>query len=183
MKRVLFLVGAIACGGAQPEPVAPACAAGTTWNGTDCAAVLDTSCPAGMRFVSGRGCVAVVTEQPAPPPRPIASSPPPSDPAGVPQTVWIQQMIAILPPRVCAAKFFQQCFVAGVSECEAAVQALTRSCIRDRRGGFPRFFDPESGRREGTKIGECVGSAYELEMRGKGRFVNSAECNDPTRWQ
>lgn len=154
MKRTLFVLAAVACGGAEPAPV--------------------------VTVVEAPPAAA-----PAPPPPPPAPAPatPPGEPDGIPQTVWIERMITVLPPRVCAAKFFQQCFVAGSAECESAVQALTRSCIRDRRGGFPRFFDADSGRREGTKIGECVGTAYELDMRGKGRFVNSAACNDPSQWQ
>ena len=180
MKIALILVFSIACGGAAPQPAAPACPQGSTWNGTDCAAVLDTSCPAGMQFVSARGCVAVVA---APPPAPPPPPPPPEETsAGVERTVWIQRMVADLPPRVCAANYFQQCFVATRAECEAAVGALTQSCLRDRHGALPRFFDEASGRREGTKIGECVGAAYEAQMRGRGRFVNNAACNDPSRW-
>jgi hypothetical protein len=186
MARALLAVWpllAVACGGAQPAPATPTCPAGTTWNGTDCAAILDTSCQPGMRFVSGRGCVAIVAEPPPAPPAPPPSAPPPSDASGVPQTVWVAHMIANLPPRVCAAPYFQQCFVATAAECEVAMRALTRSCIHDRRATLPRFFDRDSGRIEGTKIGQCVGSAYELDMRGKGRFVSNAACNDPTRWK
>jgi hypothetical protein len=180
--RIAVLCVVLGACAAPAQELPPSCPQGATWNGTACAPVLDTSCPAGMRFVSARGCVAVVAPATASPPPSAAPSSPDEDTGGVPRTVWIQRMIAELPPRICAASYFTQCFTTSAADCEAAVATLTRSCLRDRHDTLPRFFDEESGRREGTKIGECVGTAYEAEMRGRGRFVNTAACNDPSRW-
>jgi hypothetical protein len=176
----LLALAVVACGGAEPAPIAPACPAGSTWNGTDCAAIVDTSCPPGMHFVSARGCVASVA--PAPPPAPPPPPPEVDTTPHVERTVWIQRMIAQLPPRICAVAYFQQCFVATNAECQTAVTALTRSCLNDHEKRMPRFFDSESGSEEGKKIGECVGAAYEAQMRGSGHFVDNAACNDPSRW-
>ena len=53
------------------------CPGGTTWNGSKCAAATDTSCPGGMHFEAGRGCVADVA---APPLATTAESKPPPPP-------------------------------------------------------------------------------------------------------
>ena len=180
--RWLPLLFTAACAAAAPEPAAQACPQGSSWNGGACSPVLDTSCPPGMQFLSGQGCVPVVAQTATPP----APPPPPAEPIaqdGVPRAVWIRRMIVALPPRICTAAFFQQCFVATEQECETAVSALTRVCIRRLKSGFPPFFDGDSGTREGTKVGECVGTDYQLQMEQRGKFMNNAACNDPTRWQ
>ncbi len=103
----------------------------------------------------------------------------------VPRTVWVKRMAEILPPALCdQATYFRSCFVnIGEAECLGVMADLTRSCLRDQASSLPDQFDEIGGRREGTKIGTCVGTAFDLDMRGKGRFINSAECNDVSRWQ
>jgi hypothetical protein len=92
-------------------------------------------------------------------------------------------MIANLPPKLCAAPYFVQCFKTTDVACGAAMTRLTRSCIHDVEKTLPHELDSDSGRREGTKVGQCVGTAYELELRADGRFANTPECNDVTRWR
>lgn len=181
-KNIFFVVVLSACGGATVQAM-PDCPVGSSWNGSVCAANIDTSCPAGTSFVSGRGCVATMAT-----PEPVRAAPPPPPAAtveagGVPKTTWVAYMIANLPPKLCTTPYFQQCFVTSPSACNAAMTRLTRSCLHDADTSLPRMFDSESGRREGTKIGRCVGAAYELELRAEGRFANTADCNDVTKWQ
>lgn len=52
------------------KKLAPSCPDGTKWDGSKCAASVDTSCARGMHFVAGQGCVADVVAAPAPAPAP-----------------------------------------------------------------------------------------------------------------
>jgi hypothetical protein len=180
--RAVILTLVCACGGATQT--ARTCPLGTSWNGTVCAAVVDTSCPTGTSYIDGRGCIASV-QPPAPPVTAHVPAVPEQVAGTVPRTVWIKRMAEILPPALCdQATYFRSCFVnISEPECLGVMADLTRSCLRDQASSLPDMFDEISGRREGTKIGTCVGTAFDLDMRGKGRFINSTECNDVSRWQ
>lgn len=168
-----FVFFSVACAGAAQDAgpqAAVTCPDGSTWNGSACVAAVDPSCPAGTAFAAGRGCVAQVIQQPVPPTESVS------------RTVWIERMAARLPPRLCELAYMRQCFTTTPPECERTVARLTRSCLRDAEPTLPRAFDEDTGRREGTRIGECVGAAYDADMRGQGRFINTLECNDPSHW-
>jgi hypothetical protein len=183
----VILVLVSACGGGDPPstPAKVACPGGTRWNGAVCTAMVDTSCPEGTSYIDGRGCVASVEPAALPAPTHARSAPVVEEVSGVPRTVWMKRMAEILPPALCESKtYFRNCFVnLGDAECASVMTDLTRSCLRDHASSLPDQFDQDNGRREGTKIGTCVGAAFDVDMRGKGRFINSAECNDVSRWQ
>ncbi len=134
-----------------------------------------------MSFTEGRGCVANV----APPTRPVQATEEPAtlqDGATVPRSVWIKRMVERLPPALCVpTSYFRSCFTnVSDAECDSRMGDLSRSCLQ--RAVLPEEFNEDIGRREGRKIGSCVGLAFDAELRSKGRFINSVECNDPSRW-
>ena len=150
------------------EPQQPVCPQGSTWNGSACVGTVDTSCPAGTAFVENRGCVAVRAGGQALPP------PPPPPPNGVTKAVWVQQMNALLPGKICALPIFQRCFRATRTECERIVASLSDACMAERN--LPPYFDEARGQREGEAVGRCIGEAYQQNMKARGRAVASAEC-------
>lgn len=68
----LLRVEVVPLGQARQEQ--PTCPAGTAWDGNQCVASVDKSCPQGMHFEAGKGCVGNVAAAAKPPP-PAAAKP------------------------------------------------------------------------------------------------------------
>ena len=163
------------------QPQQPVCPQGSTWNGSACVGTVDTSCPAGTTFVENRGCVAVRAggSPPPPPPPPNGQVCPPGTAWSgtacmVTKVAWVQQMNSLLPGKICALPIFQRCFRASRAECERIVASLSDACMAERN--LPPFFDDARGQREGEAVGRCIGEAYQLNMKSRGRAVASPEC-------
>ena len=195
MTRALSFLAIAACGGVAVREVPPAgCPTGYSWNGHLCVARVDTSCPDGTAFVEGRGCVAQVVQE-SPPPPPTATmasySPPPPPPTTqtcppgmqwngasclVTRSEWVKRMNAALPPKICTLPIFQRCFRASRAECERIVSSLSDACMAERN--LPPLFDEATGNREGEAVGRCIGTAYQQNMKARGRVANTAECQN-----
>jgi hypothetical protein len=114
-------------------------------------------------------------------PWPIVSATPPT--GAIARTVWMERMQTLMPPRVCAAPYFKQCFTVSTGDCEKLVATLSASCMRDAAPTLPPQIDSVNGATYGRSVGTCIGAAYEIRQRRQGHFVNTPECNDVSRWQ
>ena len=160
MKRTLAFV-LVACGGqqqAEPQPVTIPTATATT------------------------------TESAPPPPvvtaAPIESTTPPPHTGGVivDRDVWVAQFSVALPVALCRDNFyFRACFTVSAEECERTAASATRVCLAKFKKQLPeKFHQPDEGTEWGSKIGNCVGTAYEVALPS--HHISNAKCNDPSQW-
>ncbi|HEY2369798.1 MAG TPA: hypothetical protein VGH87_25540 [Polyangiaceae bacterium] len=162
MKRVALAV-VIACGGqqqAEPQPV-----------------TIPTA-------------TATATETASPPTLPIATTAPSESTQAAPshvtaivdRDVWIAQFEMALPVALCRDNFyFRSCFTVTADECERTAASATRVCLAKFKKQLPeKFHQPDEGTEWGSKIGNCVGTAYEVALPS--HRISNAKCNDPSQW-
>ncbi len=164
MKRVAFVL-AVACGGqqqAEPQPV-------TIPTATAKAIATETAAPAQI-------VTAAPSETQAPPPPPSQTT------AIVDRDVWIAQFEIALPVALCRDNFyFRSCFTVTAEECERTAASATRVCIAKVKKQLPeKFHQPDEGTAWGSKIGNCVGTAYEVALPS--HRISNAKCNDASQW-
>ena len=166
MKRVA-LVFVIACGGqqqAEPQPV---------------------TIPSATATASTTASVAPPAVTPdAPIAQSAATPPPPAHTGGtiVDRDVWIAQFSMALPVALCRDNFyFRACFTVTPEECERTAASATRVCLAKFKKQLPeKFHQPDEGTEWGSKIGNCVGTAYEVALPS--HRISNAKCNDASQW-
>ena len=163
MKRVA-LVFVLACGGAQqaePQPV-------TIPTATATATAVETAPPPPIATVTA---TATATQ-------PTFSH----TTAIVDRDVWIAQFEMALPVALCRDNFyFRACFTVTPDECERTAASATRVCMAKFKKQLPeKFHQPDEGTEWGSKIGNCVGTAYEVALPS--HRISNAKCNDPSQW-
>jgi hypothetical protein len=164
MKRaVLVLVSA--CGGQQQAEPAPV----TIPSATATATASQSAAPAPI------ATAAPIETQAAPPPsHPVT--------AIVDRDVWIAQFEMALPVALCRDNFyFRACFTVTPEECERTAASATRVCVAKFKKQLPeKFHQPDEGTEWGSKIGNCVGTAYEVALPS--HRISNAKCNDASQW-
>ena len=165
MKRVALLF-VLACGGqqqAEPPPVTiPTASATAIVSATETApAPIATAAP-------------TESAQAAPPPSHVT--------AIVDRDVWIAQFSVALPVALCRDNFyFRSCFTVTAEECERTAASATRICLAKFKKQLPeKFHQPDEGTEWGSKIGNCVGTAYEVALPS--HRISNAKCNDASQW-
>ena len=163
MKRVA-LVFVLACGGqqkAEPEPITiPTATASASASATETAAAAP---------------ITTATSEPTQAPLSHTTS-------IVDRDVWIAQFSVALPVALCRDNFyFRSCFTVTAEECERTVASATRVCLAKFKKQLPeKFHQPDEGTEWGSKIGNCVGTAYEIALPS--HRISNAKCNDASQW-
>lgn len=100
----------------------------------------------------------------------------------VTRKAWIEAVRTALPTAFCKPDaYFRQCFDVTQETCEDTARSATRTCLADVQKDLPEVFkQPEDGQKWGSKVGACVGQAYELAHLSK--RVHSEKCDDPSKW-
>lgn len=165
MKRVA-LVFVLACGGQQQAEPQPVTIPSATATATATASASETAPP-------------IAT------PAPSESTPPPSFShvtAIVDRDVWIAQFSTALPVALCRdGSYFRSCFTVTAEECERTAASATRVCLAKVKKQLPeKFHQPDEGTEWGSKIGNCVGTAYEVSLPS--HRISNAKCNDASQW-
>jgi hypothetical protein len=131
----------------------------------------------------------VTASQSAPPVQiataaPTASAPAPPQTGGVivDRDVWVAQFSVALPVALCRDNFyFRACFTVTAEECERTAESATRVCLAKFKKQLPeKFHQPDEGTEWGSKIGNCVGTAFEVALPS--HKISNAKCNDPSQW-
>jgi hypothetical protein len=66
-------------------------------------------------------------------------------------------------------------------ECERTAASATRICLAKFKKQLPeKFHQPGEGTAWGSKIGTCVGTAYEVALPS--HRISNAKCNDASQW-
>jgi hypothetical protein len=96
---------------------------------------------------------------------------------------WINSMSTALPAYFCKTdQYFRQCFNVTQIECEETALSTTRICLAQNKDKIPtRLRQPEDGKKWGTIIGSCAGSAYEIALQKK--RISNSKCNNPDNWK
>jgi hypothetical protein len=168
MKRALAFV-LVCCGGQQQTEQQPVTIPTATATATASASATATE-----------------TAAPAPTPTAVASAAPTAKSsvvtAIVERDVWIAQFEMALPVALCRDNFyFRACFTVTPEECERTAASATRVCIAKFKKQLPaKFHQPDEGTEWGSKIGNCVGTAYEVSLPS--HRISNAKCNDPSQW-
>ena len=164
MKRAV-LAFAIACGGqqqAEPQPVTIPTASASVSDTATAPTPVATAAPS-------------ETQAPPPPPSHAVT-------AIVDRDVWMAQFEMALPVALCRDNFyFRACFTVSAEECERTAASATRLCLAKFKKQLPeKFHQPDEGTEWGSKIGNCVGTAYEVSLPS--HRISNAKCNDPSQW-
>ncbi len=95
---------------------------------------------------------------------------------------WIRTMRTALPTAFCEPDaYFRQCFKVTAEQCEQTALSATRICLEELKDQVPAILkQPDDGNRWGSKLGECVGNAYEASLTAK--RLHSEKCDNPSAW-
>jgi hypothetical protein len=100
----------------------------------------------------------------------------------VDRDVWIANFSTALPVALCRdGSYFRSCFTVSADECERTAASATRVCLAKVKKQLPeKFHQPDEGTEWGSKIGNCVGTAYEVSLPS--HRISNAKCNDASQW-
>ena len=92
---------------------------------------------------------------------------------------WMAGMEESLPAYFCQSdQYFMQCFNVTQDECTSVTKQETRRCLDELAEQIPAVLEmPHEGRKWGTDVGRCAGSAYDRVMAEQRR--NEPRCNGP----
>lgn len=96
----------------------------------------------------------------------------------VAKSVWLEAMKTLIPNSFCAEKqYFRTCFKVTEDQCIQESARATKVCISTLADQMPaELHQPDDGKAWGTKLGQCVGQAYEISlMKSK---IDSPECKE-----
>lgn len=97
--------------------------------------------------------------------------------------LWADKMIETLPDAFCMkGSYFSTCFTQSAAECRKLAESQTRTCLDLHPEVVPREVNAETGRAAGQELGTCAGGSFERELRKRGKFTDTAQCNDLEYW-
>jgi hypothetical protein len=104
--------------------------------------------------------------------------------AGVPRALFLASWTTLFVRTACAPDgYFRQCFAhVGDAECNQLITTASNNCIQQYLATIPDPIPHGQGAGVGQMLGSCAGSSYEIALTREGRRINSAACNDPSRW-
>ncbi len=100
------------------------------------------------------------------------------------QADWIRLFVPTVIDAACGPPdtFFRSCFTVDEAGCRSELDADLHRCVADLRLAMPPTLDKPASEAFGGRIGECAGSAYELNLKTLGKRRSNAKCDDPKQW-
>jgi hypothetical protein len=89
--------------------------------------------------------------------------------------IWAEMMRSELPTVFCTeGSYFTSCFKQSAADCRALADRLVKDCLDRDPDLVPQQINAETGRVAGQRLGTCAGGDFETELRGKGKFTDTA---------
>lgn len=109
---------------------------------------------------------------------------PPAGESSVPKEKWADAMTTAMPTMLCNPKgFFRSCFKQSEDECLDQAARATKACLIKLVPEIPAALkQPEDGEVWGKKVGACTGETMEISLASEKKKIDSADCNDPSKW-
>lgn len=97
---------------------------------------------------------------------------------------WADAMTTAMPTMLCNPKgFFRSCFQQSEDECLDKATLATKACLIKLQPEIPAALkQPEDGETWGKKVGACTGETMEIALASEKKKIDSADCNDASKW-